>query len=40
MNFKHEIKNNKLVLRLAGDLIGEDNGAQSLKWLLMQFRKK
>lgn len=26
MNFKHEIKNNKLVLRLVGDLIGEDNG--------------
>lgn len=27
MNFKHEIKNNKLVLRFVGDLIGEDNGA-------------
>ena len=27
MTFKHEIKSNKLVLRLAGDLIGEDNGA-------------
>jgi len=27
MTFKHEIKNNKLVLGLVGDLIGEDNGA-------------
>jgi anti-sigma B factor antagonist len=27
MNFKHEIKNNRLVISLAGDLIGEDNGA-------------
>ena len=27
MNFKHEIKNNTLILRLAGDLIGEDSGA-------------
>jgi len=27
MTFKHEIKGGKLVLRLAGDLIGEDNGA-------------
>jgi anti-sigma B factor antagonist len=27
MNFNHEIKNDKLILRLSGDLIGEDNGA-------------
>ena len=27
MTFNHEIKSNKLVLRLSGDLIGEDNGA-------------
>lgn len=27
MNFKHEIKDNRLVISLAGDLIGEDNGA-------------
>jgi anti-sigma B factor antagonist len=27
MNFKHEIRNNTLILRLAGDLIGEDSGA-------------
>jgi anti-sigma B factor antagonist len=26
MNFSHEIKSGKLVLRLSGDLIGEDNG--------------
>lgn len=26
MNFSHEIKDNKLIIRLAGDLIGEDNG--------------
>ena len=27
MNFNHEIKNGTLILRLAGDLIGEDSGA-------------
>ena len=27
MTFKHEIRSNKLVLSLTGDLIGEDNGA-------------
>ena len=27
MNFKHEIRNKTLILRLAGDLIGEDSGA-------------
>jgi anti-sigma B factor antagonist len=27
MNFKHEIKDQKLIIRLSGDLIGEDNGA-------------
>jgi anti-sigma B factor antagonist len=27
MVFNHEIKNNTLTLRLSGDLIGEDNGA-------------
>jgi len=27
MEFKHEIKGNALVLKLTGDLIGEDNGA-------------
>ena len=27
MNFSHEIKNSALILRLVGDLIGEDSGA-------------
>jgi len=27
MVFNHEIKNNTLIIRLSGDLIGEDNGA-------------
>lgn len=31
MNFKHEIKNKKLVLTMAGDLIGEDNGASVIE---------
>jgi anti-sigma B factor antagonist len=26
MNFSHEIKNNRLFVRLSGDLIGEDTG--------------
>lgn len=26
MNYSHEIKNSKLIIRLSGDLIGEDNG--------------
>lgn len=31
MNFSHEIKNDKLVIRLSGDLIGEDNGASIME---------
>ncbi|HEY3404285.1 MAG TPA: STAS domain-containing protein [Ohtaekwangia sp.] len=31
MNFSHEIKNGKLIIRLSGDLIGEDNGASILE---------
>jgi anti-sigma B factor antagonist len=27
MTFQHEIENNRLIIRLSGDLIGEDNGA-------------
>jgi anti-sigma B factor antagonist len=27
MNFSHEVKSGKLILKLSGDLIGEDNGA-------------
>ena len=30
MNFSHEIKNNKLILRLSGDLIGEESGSTVL----------
>ena len=30
MNFKHEIKNNLLTIRLSGDLIGENNSAAVL----------
>jgi len=26
MNFSHEVKDNKLIIRFSGDLIGEDNG--------------
>jgi anti-sigma B factor antagonist len=31
MNFNHEIKSGKLILRLSGDLIGEDNGASVME---------
>jgi anti-sigma B factor antagonist len=31
MNFSNEIKNNKLILRLSGDLIGEESGTAVLK---------
>ncbi len=27
MNYTHEIKNNKLILRLSGDLIGQESGS-------------
>jgi anti-sigma B factor antagonist len=27
MTFSHEVKNNQLIIRLSGDLIGEDNGS-------------
>ena len=27
MNFTHEIKNNTLIIRLSGDLIGENNSS-------------
>jgi anti-sigma B factor antagonist len=30
MNFSHELKNNKLILRLSGDLIGEESGSAVL----------
>jgi anti-sigma B factor antagonist len=31
MNFSHELKNNKLILRLSGDLIGEESGSAVLE---------
>lgn len=31
MNFEQEIKSGKLILRLEGDLIGDDNGAKVLE---------
>ena len=40
MNFKHEIKNNKLVLSLSGDLIGEDNGASVIEVVTHAIQKK
>lgn len=40
MNFQHEIKNNKLVLRLSGDLIGEDNGASVIEVVADAIQKK
>ncbi|MBS1487203.1 MAG: STAS domain-containing protein [Bacteroidetes bacterium] len=30
MNFAQEIKNKRLILRISGDLIGEDNGTQMI----------
>jgi anti-sigma B factor antagonist len=40
MTFNHEIKNNKLVLRLVGDLIGEDNGASVIEVVADAIQKK
>ena len=40
MNFKNEIKNNKLVLSLSGDLIGEDNGASVIEVVADAIQKK
>lgn len=31
MTFNHEIKDNALIIRLSGDLIGEDNGSNILE---------
>lgn len=31
MTFNHEIKDNALIIRLSGDLIGEDNGSSILE---------
>lgn|SRR5690606_36071194 len=40
MNFTHEIKNQKLVIRLSGDLIGEDNGAAVIEVVTQAIQKE
>lgn len=40
MNFKHEIKNNSLILRLSGDLIGEDSGASVIEVVTDAIQQK
>jgi anti-sigma B factor antagonist len=39
MNFSHEIKSDKLILRLSGDLIGEDNGAAVIETVAMALQQ-
>jgi anti-sigma B factor antagonist len=40
MNFSHEIKNNKLILRLSGDLIGEESGSSVLQVVADAIQQK
>ncbi|SHH94014.1 anti-sigma B factor antagonist [Chryseolinea serpens] len=40
MTFKHEIKNNSLILRLSGDLIGEDSGASVIEVVTDAIQQK
>jgi anti-sigma B factor antagonist len=40
MTFKHEIKNNSLILRLSGDLIGEDSGASVIEVVTEAIQQK
>lgn len=40
MNFTKEIKNNHLILRLSGDLIGEDNGAAIIEVVTDAIQQK
>ena len=40
MEFKHEIKRNTLVLKLTGDLIGEDNGAAIIEVVAGALQEK
>ena len=40
MNFSHEIKNNKLILRLSGDLIGEESGTSVLESVSNAIQQK
>lgn len=39
MNFSHELKNDKLIIRLSGDLIGEDNGASIMEAVSSALQK-
>ena len=40
MNFSHEVKNNKLILRLSGDLIGEESGSSVLEVVNASIQQK
>jgi anti-sigma B factor antagonist len=40
MNFSHEIKDNKLIIRLSGDLIGEDNGVAVIETVGAALQQK
>jgi len=40
MNFSHEIKDNKLIIRLSGDLIGEDNGVAVIETVAAALQQK
>jgi len=40
MNFSHDIKGNRLTIRLSGDLIGEDNGASVIEVVTNAIQQK
>lgn len=40
MNFEHEVSDKKLVIRLSGDLIGEDNGVAIIEVVNDSIQKK
>lgn len=40
MNFEHEVSDKKLVIRLSGDLIGEDNGVAIVEVVNDSIQKK
>ena len=40
MVFNHEVKNNVLIIRLTGDLIGEDNGAAVIEVVINALQQK
>ena len=40
MVFNHEVKNNALIIRLTGDLIGEDNGAAVIEVVTTALQEK